>query len=68
MLKLTDRDIKFIRKHFQNADELLSADHVNVILDALFDLLTKKGLDDYDYNDLGREGQLVYDSIYLNNV
>lgn len=67
MLKLTDSDVEFIRKHFKNSDKLLSADHVNVILDALFDLLTKQGFDGYYYNELGEEAQKVYDSIYLNN-
>lgn len=68
MLNLSVKDIDFLRKHFDNADELLNADHVNIILDALFDLLTKKGFYGYEYNELGEEAQKVYDNIYLNNA
>ena len=68
MINITDQDIAFLRKHFENADELLQAEHVNDVLDALFDLLTKKGFYGYEYNELGEETQKVYDRIYLNNT
>ena len=67
MVKLTETDIAFIKKHFENAEELMKAEHVNIVLDAMFDLLTKKGFYGYEYNELGEEAQKVYDSIYLNN-
>lgn len=40
------------------------------VLEAIFDWINDNGFEPphyYDYNDLGREAQKVYDRIYLNN-
>jgi hypothetical protein len=42
-----------------------------MILDAIGDYIDDNGFAPphyYDYNDLGREAQKIYDSIYENNV
>ncbi len=69
-MNFTEDDRKFIKKHFPNADEVLSLTNVRDVLDAIFDWINENGFappDYYDYNDLGREAQKVYDRIFLNN-
>lgn len=69
-MKFTEEDKKFIRKHFPNAEEVLSLSNVRDVLDAIFDWIADNGFappDYYDYNDLGREAQRVYDRIFRNN-
>lgn len=70
MLKLTENDKNFIKKNFDNADEILNSNSLRDVLIALYDLIDDKGFapPNYDeYNDFGREAQKVYDSIYYNN-
>lgn len=68
MINLSEKDVKFIKKNFENSDEMINNFSVNEILDAIDDLIIYQGFDqDYDYNDFGREAQKVYDSIYVNN-
>lgn len=67
MIKFYDTDIKFIKKFFDNAEQLLQERDVDVVLEKIDDFINLNGFDDYDYNDLGREAQKVYDNIYLNN-
>lgn len=67
MLKFSERDIEFIKRHFENSDQILQSDDRRFVLLQIFDLLTKKGFYGYYYNELGEEAQKVYDSIYLNN-
>lgn len=69
-MNFTEDDRKFIKKHFPNADEVLSLTNVRDVLDAIFDWINENGFappDYYDYNDMGREAQKVYDRIFLNN-
>lgn len=69
-MNFTEDDRKFIKKHFPNADEVLSLTNVRDVLDVIFDWINENGFappDYYDYNDLGREAQKVYDRIFLNN-
>jgi len=69
-MNFTEDDRKFIEKHFPNADEVLSLTNVRDVLDAIFDWIADNGFeppDYYDYNDLGREAQKVYDRIFLSN-
>lgn len=69
-MNFTEDDKKFIREHFSNAEELLSLTSAREVLDAIFDWINENGFappDYYDYNDLGREAQKVYDRIFLNN-
>lgn len=68
MINLSEKDIKFIKKNFENSDEMINNFSVNEILDAIDDLIIYKGFTpNDDYNDFGREAQKVYDSIYVNN-
>ena len=69
MVNLEERDKQFLRDNFENAEELINAEHINDILDPLYDLIEEKGFAPphfYDYNDFGREAQRVYDRIYYN--
>ena len=69
-MKFTDDDEKFIKKHFPNAEEVLKMSSVRDVLDIIGDWIDENGFeppDYYDYNNLGREAQKVYDRIYFNN-
>lgn len=70
MVVFTDDDKKFIKKNFQNAEEVLVMSNIRDVLDAIFDWINDNGFEPphyYDYNDLGREAQRVYDRIFRNN-
>ncbi|MDD3417240.1 MAG: hypothetical protein PHY47_25145 [Lachnospiraceae bacterium] len=71
MLNMREKDINFIQKNFDNAEKLLATKEVNDILDAISDWIEDNGYSpesDYlEYNDLGREAQDVYDSVYARN-
>lgn len=70
MVIFTDDDKKFIKKNFQNAEEVLTLSNIRDVLDAIFDWINDNGFEPphyYDYNDLGREAQKVYDRIFRNN-
>lgn len=68
MINLSEKDVKFIKKNFENSDEMINNFSVNEILDAIDDLIIYKGFTpNDDYNDFGREAQKVYDNIYNNN-
>lgn len=67
MVRMNDFSKKFLEKYLPELD-ISKATHVNDILDPLGDLIDRQGFappDYYDYNDLGREAQKVYDDIYL---
>lgn len=69
-IKMKERDEKFIRENFKNAEELISSGDVDALLLAIYDLMDRKGFappDYYDYNDFGEEAQDVYSSIYALN-
>lgn len=69
MLNLRQSDIEFIQKNISKESELLKTDDVNTFLDILDDWINENGFappEYYDYNDLGREAQKVYDYVYLN--
>lgn len=68
MLNLSQSDIQFIKKNFDNSEEMINNYTVQQMLDAIYDIIDYQGFNqDYDYNDFGREAQKVYDSIYVNN-
>lgn len=70
MVFFTDEDKNFIKKHLPNADKVLSMSNVRDVLHSVSDWIDTNGFappDYYDYNDLGRVAQQVYDRIYLNN-
>ncbi len=69
-IKMKERDEKFIRENFKNAEELISSGDVEALLLAIYDLIDRKGFappDYYEYNDFGEEAQKVYNSIYALN-
>ena len=70
MVVFTDEDKKFIKKYFENAEEVLSSSSIRDVLDAVSDWIDDNGFEPphyYDYNDLGREAQSVHDRIFRNN-
>ncbi len=68
MAVLSQKDISFIEKHIDNANELLKNSNVTNILDAIDKFICINGFDDnYDLTDLGQMAQDVYDNIYQNN-
>ncbi|MGI6500276.1 MAG: hypothetical protein ACOX1S_05200 [Anaerostipes sp.] len=71
MLNMREKDINFIQNNLDNAEKLLATKEVNDILDALYDWIEDNGYSaesEYlEYNDLGREAQDVYDSVYARN-
>ena len=68
MIKLTDEQKVFLREKFENAEEMISSDDINDILDPLDDLILEEGYDDdWEFNDTGRKYQKIYDEIYWDN-
>lgn len=64
---MSDESKVFLQNHLPN---LLEEETVNGILDPLGEFIDEKGFappNYYDYNDLGREAQKVYDDIYYQN-
>lgn len=67
-IKMTERDEKFIREHFENADELINSEDPDDVLHALYDLIDYNiHAPDYEFNDLAEEADNVYFSIYNRN-
>lgn len=67
MLLMSEESKVFLQNHLP---DLLEEETVNGILDPLGEFIDEKGFappDYYDYNDLGREAQKVYDDIYYQN-
>ena len=65
MLNMTEESRKFLEKWLP---DVLDAKHPNDILDPLYALIDLKGFTvDEEYNDFGREAQVVYDDVYWNN-
>ncbi|WP_066685211.1 hypothetical protein [Christensenella intestinihominis] len=68
MIRLNQEQINFIKENFENWEELLNSTDRRPILKALHLFIDREGFDEfYNLNDLGREAQRVYDSIYCNN-
>lgn len=64
MVKLKEKDEKFINENFDNANEILALDDLNEVLDELFLWMEVYGLDEDDFpNEKGEAAQKVYDSI-----
>lgn len=66
MLNLRNEDIEFIKKNIGANSELLKMDNKRSFLIALDDWINLNGFDDYDYNQLGRTAQKIYDYVYYN--
>ena len=67
MIKMSQESQDFVRKHFNNAEELLNSDNPSDVLCAIDDLILERGFsDDFEYyNNFGRETQKIYDDIYF---
>lgn len=66
MARLKEKDEKFIRENFDNADEVLAMEDLNDILDEIFLWIEIHGLDEDEFpNEKGRKAQEVYDSILV---
>ena len=64
---MTEKSQKFLEK---NLPEALKLNSCRDILRLLYDFINQNGFAPphyYDYNDLGREAQKVYDDIYYQN-
>ena len=62
-MKLTDKEIEFIKKNLKNADELLSSSNPNDLIEAL-DELTVYTMDENDeITDIGRMAERIIDKI-----
>lgn len=67
-IKMTESDEKFIRENFENADELINSEDPHNLLHALYGLIDENiHAPDYEFNDLAREADNVYFSIYNQN-
>ncbi len=68
MINLTDEEKEFLRKHVDNAEELILCDDVNIVLDIVDDLIMELGHDEnQDITDEGRRIERMYDNIFSNN-
>lgn len=69
MIKFEQSDIKFISENIPEPERILESNNLREILLILSDWISKNAWDKsgYDYSDLGRQAQRVYDNIYLNN-
>lgn len=68
MINLTEDEKEFLRNHIDNAEELISCDNVNIVLDKVDDLIMELGHDkNQDITDVGRSIEKIYDNIYSNN-
>ncbi len=65
---MTEESRVFLKK---NLPEALEENTLKSALRLLFDWINRNGFappDYYDYNDLGREAQRVYDDLFLSNA
>lgn len=68
MIKLTEEEKAFLLDYVDNAEELMTCDDVNVILDKIDDLIMELGHNEnQDITDEGRRIEKMYDNIYNNN-
>lgn len=72
MIIINDKNKKFVKKHIPNADKILNSDSARDALEAFSDWLDMNpdcwDENSYDYSDLGRQAQKVYDDILYDNV
>lgn len=66
-MKLTDKEIEFIKTNLKNADELLSSSDPNDLIDALDELSVYTMDENDDITDIGRTAERIIDKIVYNN-
>lgn len=68
MLKLTNKQIDFLKQNFADADYMISSDNLDDVLLPLDALITYQGFDDnYVLTRWGNIAQRIYDEIYTLN-
>ena len=68
MLKVSEKDRKFLIENIENAETLLAGNDLNALLDPLSDYLAYIWFDEnWELTDEGRKVQAIYDRIYFNN-
>ena len=70
MVKISDEDKEFLKKHINNVDELVQKDSVMPLLDEIDDIIMYKGFEpDFDtLNKFGLKAQYIRDTIYYDNT
>ena len=64
MVKLKEKDEKFIQENFDNAEDILALEDLNDVLDEIFLWIEIHGLDEENcLNEKGKLAQTVYNSI-----
>lgn len=66
-MKLTDKEIEFIKTNLKNADELLSSSDPNDLIDALDELSVYTMDENDDITDIGRAAERIIDKIVYND-
>lgn len=66
-MKLTDKEIEFIKTNLKNADELLSSSDPNDLIDALDELSVYTMDENDDITDIGRTAERIIDKIVYND-
>ena len=68
MVKLTEKQKKFIYNNLKDSEKLILSEDVNDILGALDSLMLYEGFDlDDEPNERGYEIEKIRDEIYMNN-
>lgn len=62
-MKLTDKEIDFIKTNLKNADELLSSSDPNDLIEALDELSVFTMDENDDITDIGRAAERIIDKI-----
>lgn len=62
-MKLTDKEIEFIKTNLKNADELLSSSDPNDLIEALDELSVFTMDENDDITDIGRAAERIIDKI-----
>lgn len=62
-MKLTDKEIEFIKTNLKNADELLSSSDPNDLIEALDELSVFTMDENDDITDIGRTAERIIDKI-----
>ena len=70
MIELSIKEKEYLEKNIPNADEIIKRGSVRELLENLYMFIDTNGFappDYYDYNEIGREAQKIYDGIYEKN-
>ena len=69
MLKLTQKQVDFIKENFEESEKMINSDNLDDILLPLDALITYQGFDDnYMLTNWGNTAQRIYDEIYIQNA